>query len=456
LQPVILPVFNQASKFTMSKFLLVSAGEIRRLERMSTAGTSPTATATQQLKRLATTPAVLCLVLFSAAYVTNAMDRSIFSTLLPMISKTYGYGLKQGGFLATIFNLGIGFAGFPTGYLLDRWPRKNVLVLGMVIYSLATAATVVAAGFADMGVYRAITGIGEGMQIAALYVAAGSYFYKNKAFVVGCINIGYGVGSVLGPRWGSYLAVTAGSWKLPFVVFCGLGIGMAAIVWFVIPKAFSEQKAIQQSLDRSVVITNIPEEFWNRNIKLLIASVFVLGTVGYGYMGLYVSFLVRHLHYSQVMAAAAFSFYGFGCMLPMLGGWLGDRFSNRGAVVVAYSCLAVITYLIFNVATKPLEHWILSFLQAFFYSSTLHVNHLALFQRSVRPDKVGRATGLFTSTHFISGAFAGYLFGALADKLGWGTAGLIQESMLCVAAVIVVLLIDPKTQLQVNRKALGH
>jgi MFS family permease len=394
-------------------------------------------------------------MLLSAAYVTNAMDRSIFATLLPMISKSHGYGLKTGGFLATIFNLGIGFAGFPTGYLLDRWSRKSVLSLGMIIYSVATLLTVVAIGVADMGMYRAITGIGEGMQIAALYVAAGSYFYKNKAFVVGCINIGYGIGSVIGPRWGTHLALTSGSWKQPFVVFCILGLVMAAVVWFIIPRNFSEQRVISQAQDKSVVVENIPENFFNRNIKLLMASVFVLGTVGYGYMGLYVTFLVRQLHFSQVTAATAFSFYGFGCMLPMLGGWLGDRFSNRGAVITAYGAMAVITYLIFNVAKTPGEHYLLSFLQAFFYSSTLHVNHLALFQRSVRPGMVGRATGLFTSTHFISGAFAGYVLGSLADKLGWGTAALIQESLLSICAIFVILAINPKLQLNVRHKLAG-
>jgi MFS family permease len=396
-------------------------------------------------------------MLFSAAYITNAMDRSIFSTLLPMISKTHGYGLRTGGFLATIFNLGIGIIGLPAGYLLDRYSRKSVLVLGMVIYSVATLATIFAAGFLDMGVYRAVTGIGEGMQIAALYVAAGSYFYKNKAFVVGCINVGYGIGSAIGPYWGARRAVAAGTWKTPFVVFCFAGLIMAAAIWFIIPRNFSEQKAISHEQDKSIVVDNIPENFFNRNIKLLMMSVFVLGTVGYGYMGLYVTFLVRQMHFSTVMAATAFSFYGLGCMLPMLGGWLGDRFSNRGALIIAYACVAVVTYLIFNVATTITEQCILSFLQAFFYSSTLHVNHLALFQRSVRPHMVGRATGLFTSMHFLSGSFAGLLLGALANKLGWGTAALIQESGLCMAAIVVLLLINPKLQLDTRHKlASGH
>jgi len=425
---------------------------------MSTAGTTaPPASPSQtsELKRLATTPAVLCLMLFSAAYVTNAMDRTIFSTLLPMISKTHGYGLSSGGFLSTIFNLGIGIIGLPAGFLLDRWSRKSVLVLGMIIYSVATLATIFAVGFVDMAMYRAVTGIGEGMQIAALYVAAGSYFYKNKAFVVGCINVGFGVGATLGPYWGARIAVAVGTWKTPFAVFCVAGLVMAAAVWFIVPRNFSEQRAISNVRDASIVVDNIPEQFFNRNVKLLMMSVFVLGTVGYGYQGLYVTFLVRHLHYTTVMAATAFSFYGFGCMLPMLGGWLGDRFSNRGALITAYACMALITYLLFNVATTLTEHCILSFLQAFFYSSTLHVNHLALFQRSVRPHMVGRATGLFTSTHFISGSFAGYLLGSLAGKLGWGTAALIQETSLSIAAIIVLLMINPKLQLSVRNKLAG-
>jgi MFS family permease len=383
------------------------------------------------------------------------MDRSIFATLLPMISKTHGYGLKTGGLLATIFNLGIGVAGLPTGYLLDRWSRKSVLILGMVIYSVATLATVVALGVFDMAFYRTITGIGEGMQLTALFVAGGSYFYKNKAFVLGCINVGFGIGGVIGPSWGTRIALHAGTWKTPFVVFCFLGLFMAAVVWLFIPRNFSEQKAIRQVVDRAVVIDNIPENFWNRNIKLLMITAFVQGAVGFGFQGLYVTFLVRHLHYSQVLAGTVYSFYGFGCMLPMLGGWLGDRFSNRGAVATAFGCMSVITFLIFNVATKPYELFVLTFLQAFCYSGILYVNHVALFQRCVRPNMVGRATGLCNSTHFISGTLSGYLFALLAEKLGWGIAGILQLSMLSICAIFVILMIDPKQQLDTKQKLVG-
>ncbi len=74
--------------------------------------------------RLTKAVALTSLVIVAASYVVNAMDRQVFPVLLPDIRKEYGFTLAQGGLLATIFTLGIGLAGVPSGYLLDRLSRK--------------------------------------------------------------------------------------------------------------------------------------------------------------------------------------------------------------------------------------------------------------------------------------------------------------------------------------------
>jgi predicted MFS family arabinose efflux permease len=404
------------------------------------------------LKRLPTTIAILCLMLLATAYVTNAMDRAIFPTLLPFISKTHGYGLKTGGFLATVFNLGLAITGIPAGYLIDRWSRKSVLLWGMVVYSIFTLITVFAIGMADMVTYRTLTGVGEGMQIAALYVAAGSYFYKNRAFVVGCINVGYGIGGVLGPYFGTRIALASGSWKPPFVVFCVLGLVMAAAVWILIPRNFTEQKAGHiNSFDQSM-LANVPAKLWNRNTMLIACTNVLLGSIQNGYSGLYATFLRTHLHFSPAMAGTAFSWFGAGCMFGWLGGYVGDRTSTRKTIIFSYGALSVIAYLIYHVATKPWEQNVLSFLMALFVSSTLHPNTMALIQKSVRPDRTGGATGIFTSLHFLGSGLAGYLFGMLVDKFGWAHAGLIQETIFPLIAICLILAVDPKTQWQAARK----
>jgi len=417
-------------------------------------GQTQTVPEQSSLKRLSTTAAVLCLALLATAYVTNAMDRSIFPTLLPQIRQHYGYGLKSGGFLATVFNLGIAFTGIPAGYLIDRWSRKSVILSGMVIYSIFTLVTIFASGMFDMLSYRFLTGVGEAMQIAALYVAAGSYFYKNRAFVVGCVNIGFGVGGVLGPYLGTRIALASGSWKPAFVVFCLLGFVMAAAVRLFIPKAFTEQKGVSHlsSIDKSV-FANVPEKLWNRNTILIAVTNVLLGTIQNGYAGLYPTFVRTHLHFSAVEAGTAFSSFGFGCMFGWLAGFIGDRAGTRKYIIFSYLSLSVTTYLLYQVATLPWQHNILSFVMAFFVSSSLHPNTLALIQKSVRPDRTGGATGIFTSLHFLGSGLAGYWFGMLVDSFGWLKAGLIQETIVPLIAVVVILAIDPKTQWQMQRAA---
>ena len=408
------------------------------------------------LKRLPTAAAVACLALLATAYVTNAMDRSIFPTLLPQIRQHYGYGLKAGGFLATVFNLGIAFTGIPAGYLIDRWTRKNVILSGMAIYSLFTLVTIYATGMYDMLAYRFLTGVGEAMQIAGLYVAAGSFFYRNRAFVVGCVNIGFGAGGVLGPYLGTRITLASGSWKPAFVVFCLVGLFMAALVRFLIPKEFTEQKSVSQlgSFDKSLV-ANVPEKLWNRNTLLIAVTNVMLGTIQNGYSGLYPTFARTHLHFSPMQAGTAFSFFGFGCMFGWLGGFIGDRAGTRNYIIVSYLSLSAITYLLYQVATLPWQHNVLSFLMAFFVSSSLHPNTLALIQKSVRPDRTGGATGIFTSLHFLGSGLAGYWFGMMVDSFGWLKAGLVQETVLPLLACAVILAIDPKTQWQTPRGA-GH
>src|SRR3954454_474136 len=128
-------------------------------------------------ERLSPRLAVVMLVIVAASYVINAADRQVFFVVLPGISEELSFSLASGGLLSTIFTLGIGVCGFPIGFVLDRYSRKGVMLLGITIYSVFTLLTALAFGFFDMALYRGVTGIGEAMQQAALFSAVGAYFY---------------------------------------------------------------------------------------------------------------------------------------------------------------------------------------------------------------------------------------------------------------------------------------
>jgi len=63
--------------------------------------------------------AMYCVLLLS--YILMAADRYLFPVLAADVRKAFGFSLANTGLLATIFTLGLGVGGLPTGYLLTRF-----------------------------------------------------------------------------------------------------------------------------------------------------------------------------------------------------------------------------------------------------------------------------------------------------------------------------------------------
>src|SRR5262249_13950866 len=115
------------------------------------------------------------------SYAINAMDRTLFPLILPEVAREYGFSLPEAGLVSTVFTIGMALAGFPTGHLMSRFARKSVAQIGVFIFSAATLVTVLAAGFADMLIYRALTGVGEAMQLTALLAIVSTFFSRYRA-----------------------------------------------------------------------------------------------------------------------------------------------------------------------------------------------------------------------------------------------------------------------------------
>jgi MFS family permease len=404
---------------------------------------SQTTVATSTPEQLVSTKkAILFVAIFILAYMTNAFDRQIFGMLLPWISKAYNFDLKTGGSLATMSSLGLCLGGIPTGYLIDRWNRKSTLLIGMVIYGVSTLLTIFAFGFADLMFYRTALGIGEAMQQAVLFAVVSSVFYKKRAMVMGIINEGFGLGGSVGPYLATKMLLATNTWRTPFVVYFAVTLFMALVVWVMVPKTFTESKGpVQKKAEAVQVAPNVPSKFWNHNSVLCTLFLPFFGLMVFGYLGLYPTFLIKELKFAPMVAASCFSCYGIGAAWGILGGWLGDRISTRWVIVGAYAGVIVTQFLLFNGATQPWQHQLLSFCEGFFASSTLHPNCVALMQKSVRPDMIGRATGLFQLCFYTGGALGGFLLGLLVSHLGWHVGSLIQQVMAPVICLFAVLLI---------------
>jgi MFS family permease len=381
-------------------------------------------------------------VILALSYVVNAMDRQVFFPLLPQIREEYGFSLTAGGMLATGFTLGMALAGLPAGYLVDRFTRKTVLILSIALYSLGTLATPLASGWADMLTYRVVSGFGEGMQAAALFAAIGAYFFHRRSLALGGIGAAFGLGVLLGPIIGVQFATAQHTWRAPFVVFGAAGLAMAMITLFVVSSRMTERTV--DPVATEATYEYMPVSPYNRNTIALAVSSVIGGLVGYGFLGLYPTFLITTQHYTAAQAALAMSFYGFGGMLvALVAGWLGDRVNQRTILIVTYLAVAATSLVVYQVNLSVGWQCAVAFLMGATVTGSLYPNLSSSMQRSVRPEQVGRATGLFITSYYVSSAFSGLLFAALVGAFGWKQAGLWQITVLSLVAIVAVAFVRP-------------
>jgi MFS family permease len=394
----------------------------------------------QNLPRLSTPVAVISLLMVCATYCVNAMDRIVFPVLLPSVAKEYNFALSDGGLLATTFTLGLGLAGIPGGYLFDKMSRKAVAVLGITIYSICTILTTVAIGFWDMAAYRAVSGVGEALQNMAIFTLAGAYFIRNRTLAMAMLNVAYGVGAFIAPRWGSSLMVAYESWRAPLYVYGVVGL-VGAVVMLFISKRFTEQVGLLTKQDVANE-QHIPDSLINRNTVLLATASVCCGLSNFAYLGLYPTFLDSMLHFTKPETAAAASMYGAGALMALPFGFLADRVSQKYLQVFAVLLTAASGYAIFNVAVTVEAQEALSFLMGMAVSGIIYVNGYSLMQRTVRAKIAGRASGLYVCVFYMSAAFSGYIFAQLKGAYGWGDGALIIETLQMGIAVVAVLFMD--------------
>jgi MFS transporter, DHA1 family, inner membrane transport protein len=362
------------------------------------------------------------------AYMLMAADRYLFPVLAPDVRREFGFSLADTGLLTTIFTLGLGLGGLPTGFLLARFTRKSVLTLGIAIFSIGIALTTIANGFWIMLVFLAATGIGMAMLATCMFALAASYFAKNRAAAIGAVNFCYGLGGFIGPILATTLLASYHTWHAPMIAFGIFGFLIIAAIPPILRPWFSETQHVSQLPGNTGGALTI----LNRNSLLLAVLCLIHGLSMYGFLGLYPTFLRENLHYAPSAAGYVMSFFGLGALASIIGGWIGDRFSPSLVLSTSFFCIAILGYLLFQPAATILMREMLTLTYGVVGSAILYVNLAAYHVKMLRSTFANRGSGLFVTSFYGPAAFGGYLIGAIAAHGGWLLAGEAQISLPCI------------------------
>lgn len=372
--------------------------------------------------------------LLLVGYTINAMDRQVFPTLLVAVRHDLGFGATQAGLQSTVFSLGIGLLGLPTGYLMRRFPRKPIVIFGTCLFSAATALTCLSTGFWDMLIWRVLSGVGESLQFTALLAIAAAAFPARRGLAIGTVNICFALGALIGPAIGGTVLDATGQWRIPEIAFAIAGGVAAVLIAAFVRRGLTERKDGQ---DGGNVIVGGAERYLNRNMVLLIAMTALGGLVDFGFLGMYATFLQTVHHYSAGESGIVTGVSGAGAFLSFFGGHLGDRYPARIVLPVSYAVTGLSGLAVFLGPSAFAWQLIFALIFGLAFSAGAFVLLAGFIVKSVDARRAATASGIYVTSLYIPAAFAGMLLSALAQALGWGAAATIQ--IVLVSAIATVL-----------------
>jgi len=166
--------------------------------------------------------------LLAVAVFINYVDRGNLATAAPLMKDELHLTASQLGLLFSAFFWTYIPSQILAGWLAERINAYRTLALGLLIWSLATAATGLAAGFALLIVLRLILGIGESAAFPCSSKLLAHHLPEHR---LGVANGAIATGLALGPAFGTFaggLLMAHLGWRTIFLLF-----GCASLLWLM-------------------------------------------------------------------------------------------------------------------------------------------------------------------------------------------------------------------------------
>jgi MFS family permease len=295
-------------------------------------------------------------------YTLSYADRQILAFLVgPLkhdlqISDTE-VGLLQGVAFALVYSL----FGLPMGTLADRFSRRNIIALGVLVWSMTTSLSSVARSFVSLAAARMGVGIGEATLSPCAFSMITDSFPKERlssalsVYTMG-IQLGSGLALVIGGlvvQAVSHMAPIAipfagpiPAWRVTFLIVGAPGLIIALLV---LTLREPKRRALLLNSSGVAVPFGLGEVFaqirlrWRATLGIA-AMICCQATCNYALLAWGPTFFDRLHHWPKDRTGLVLGLttLGCGCTGLFIGGWLSDRWQSRG-IANAPVCVGLIS-----------------------------------------------------------------------------------------------------------------
>lgn len=175
------------------------------------------------------------------AYFLNYCDRQAVFSMFPSLKADLGMSDRQLGYVGAVFLWVYAFGCPIAGQLGDRFSKRLLVVLSLVVWSVVTIATGLVTSGAMMLALRAAMGVSESLYMSsAVALTANAFEPAKRSRAVSVLMTGQIAGIVAGGWFGGWMA-DRGQWREGFFILGAIGV-LYAIPYFVFLRRTDEPK----------------------------------------------------------------------------------------------------------------------------------------------------------------------------------------------------------------------
>ena len=399
----------------------------------------------QSFRWSAATPAQRRVVVAAGlGWMLDAFDVMLYSIVLATLMRAFGMSRTTAGLLNALTLAASALGGLLFGVLADRFGRRRMLGISILVYSVFTFACGLSTSIFALAVFRFLLGLGMGGEWnTGATLVAETWPAALRGRALGIVQSSWAVGYALS-------AVVAGlvlqhtNWR--WVFFVGI-LPAAVVLW--IQLSVPEPPLWQRS--RSAALPGEKRRAFRRSLRQLVILT-LANTFGmFGWWGLF-TWIPAYLVLPAAQGGRGFtvlSLTGFMVVLNLLGmlpgyllfGVVADRFGRRPAFA-GYLAAAAVSVPLLATARQPAFILLFATVAAFF--GTGFFTGSAIIGSELFSTQV-RATALGISYNVARGlsALAPLTVGALSERHGLAWA--FGASALAFAAAAIFGLLLPET-----------
>jgi SHS family lactate transporter-like MFS transporter len=262
----------------------------------------------------------------------DAFDYFLLVFVIPEVARDFHVGVPEVALSLTLTLAMRPLGALLFGRLADRFGRRPILMIDIVLFAVLEAASAVAPSLAALLVVRALFGIAMGGEWGiGASLAMESIPARARGLVSGILQEGYAVGYLIGGLFYLLLFDHIG-WRGMFA----LGILPALLVLYIrrhVPE--SPVWTARQSAKAPVSVREAMRGRWKLFVYLVVLMM-MFNFFSHGSQDLYPTFLRQQMHFDTTTIGVLVVVLNLGAIVGgLVFGMLSERYGRRRAIVAA-------------------------------------------------------------------------------------------------------------------------